>query len=775
MSALRISCLILSVAIALVGIGLLVWRVVGFTRFFAIGQPDPTRKDNPGRRTAGVVREFFGHGRMARLPAVAWAHWFVAVGFFALIPTLAIAFTQLISGADAVLPLLGPFVPYEWLTEVIAWTGLAGILVLMLIRQRIHPRRDAPGRPPSRFLGSHFSHAYFVEAVILTILVCVLTSRILEAALSSVDGSAVDLAHFPLTGWAADAFTGLGHDGIANAIYVVATFKIVVSFTWMIVVSLTPDMGIAWHRFLAFPNIWFKRESTGGTALGSVRAMTSAGVPLTLDSLSEMDDDAPLGVGKVEDFTWKGLLDFSTCTECGRCQSQCPAWNTGKPLSPKLLMMTFREHSMRKAPYSLAMKAADSEESRAAVDDVVPSERRSDDDGSAGVSDEPLRWPDLPLIGATGYDITAPATAYQPLGPGAVVDADVLWSCTTCGACVEQCPVDIEHVDHIIDLRRYQTLVKSAFPQELSGPLRSMESKGNPWGLGKRMRRDWTREVDFDVPVIGADVESAADVEYLFWVGCAGAYEDRPKNTTKAVAELLHLAGVSFAILADKETCTGDAARRAGDELLFQQLAEQNIAQLDEARVTKIIVTCAHCFNTIRNEYRPLGGRYEVVHHTQLLNRLVREGRLVPAKRPSDIQVPTDDADVSSTAPKVTYHDPCYLGRHNQIYAPPRELIAALPGVELVEMERSREQSFCCGAGGARMWMKEKLGTRIDLNRADEALATGAERIATGCPFCRIMLTDALTTRAAEGAVADAKVVDVAQMLLAAVRDKPTM
>ena len=382
---------------------------------------------------------------------------------------------------------------------------------------------------------------------------------------------------------------------------------------------------------------------------------------------------------------------------------------------------------------------------------------------------EGLSWDDVPLVGDTGYDGDSLA-AYTPVGPGAIIDTDVLWSCTTCGACVEQCPVDIEHVDHIIDMRRYQTLIESAFPSELGGLFKNLEGKGNPWGMGARARLDWAKDLPFPVKVLGQDVEKASDVEWLFWVGCAGAYEDRAKQTTRAVAELLDTAGVSFAVLGDGETCTGDSARRAGNELLFQTLAQQNVDTFGEFGVTKVVVTCAHCFNTIKNEYAPLGGNYEVVHHTQLLNRLVRDKKLVPVALPSDVPGMSSAKNPASTAATVTYHDPCYLGRHNGVYAPPRELIESLPGVELREMERTRETSFCCGAGGARMWMEEKLGTQINTNRTEEAIATGAERIAIGCPFCRVMISDGLGAKQAQGEAQSVEVVDVAQMLLAAVR-----
>jgi len=319
--------------------------------------------------------------------------------------------------------------------------------------------------------------------------------------------------------------------------------------------------------------------------------------------------------------------------------------------------------------------------------------------------------------------------------------------------------VDIEHIDHFVDMRRNQVMIESEFPAELGGLFKNVEQKGNPWGMNASLRNAWIEEVDFEVPVFGANGEEEipADVEYLFWVGCAGAYEDRAKATTKAVAELLNTAGVTYLVLGDGETCTGDPVRRAGNEFLFQMQAMQNVEMLNEIKARKIVVTCPHCLNTIGREYPQVGGEYEVVHHTQLLAQLVDDGRLTPVKHVDE---------------KVTYHDPCYLGRHNNIYVPPRELAASAPGVTLVEMERNAEKSFCCGAGGARMWMEETLGSRVNLNRTDEALGTGATTIAVGCPFCNVMITDGVTARQSEGTAGEnVQVKDVAVMLLDSVKN----
>ncbi len=722
----QIAALVICLVVTVIAVSLFARAIGQITRTIGVGQPE-SRSDRPGTRTMTLLREFLGHTRMSRLPVVAVAHWFTMISFGVLFLTLVNGYGQLFDPHFA-LPLIGHFPPYEWLAELFAWGGLVGIAVLMVIRQVQHPRRK--GRS-SRFFGSTFWQAYYVELTILGVVLCVLTLRGLEYALLTAQGSALATSlHFPLTAFLGQGlFAGVSQAGLETAIVAVAAVKILISMAWMITISLTVTMGVAWHRFLAFFNVWFKRDAAGGTALGALQPMKVAGEPIDFENLEELDEDAPLGVGKVEDFTWKGLLDFSTCTECGRCQSQCPAWNTEKPLSPKLLVMGLRDHAAAKSPWLLA-----TEDARADLPDDVKAEA------------------ERPLVATVDPD--------NPLG-GGVIDPDVLWSCTTCGACVEQCPVDIEHVDHIVDMRRNQVLVESAFPSELSGLFKNLEKNANPWGMSPRGRLDWAKNLPFEVKQVGADVDDLSEVDYLFWVGCAGAFEDRAKKTTQAVAELLHTAGVHFAVLGDGESCTGDPARRAGNEFLFQMLAQANVETLAEAKATKIVVTCAHCFNTLSKEYPQLGGTYEVVHHTQLLNRLVRDKRLVPL-------APVD----TLTAPSpVTYHDPCYLGRHNGIYTPPRELIGALPGVEYREMERSREKSFCCGAGGARMWMEEKLGTRINGNRTAEAVATGADTIAIGCPFCRVMLSDGLTAAQADGtAREEVTVLDVAQMLLEAVK-----
>ncbi|MFD1660318.1 (Fe-S)-binding protein [Streptomyces caeni] len=733
----QLAAIIVSLVLTVVGVALLARAVGQFVRYFKLGQPVPagSRTDNPYQRSVTLVREFLGHTRMNRWGIVGIAHWFVAIGFLTLPPTIINAYGQLFQ-ADWTLPVLGGFLPYELYIEFIGTMTTLGIVTLMVIRLLSLPSR--PGRK-SRFAGSKMGQAYFVEYVIFTIGLAIMALRALEGALHHVDHyEAAYFASYPLI----LALKGLSLTTLQNLTYFFAMIKLGTTMVWMITVSLNTNMGVAWHRFLAFPNIWFKRNATGGTALGALQPMTSGGEPINFEDPGE---DDVFGVSQVEQFSWKGLLDFSTCTECGRCQSQCPAWNTGKPLSPKLLIMSLRDHAHAKAPYLLAGGGKTTE-----------GEEKASEEQLAGVPAAALAEAERPLIGTVEEN--------------GVIDPDVLWSCTTCGACVEQCPVDIEHVDHIVDMRRYQVMIESAFPSEAGTMLKNLEKKGNPWGLAKKQRLEWTKEVDFEVPVVGKDVEDLTEVDYLYWVGCAGALEDRAKKTTKAFAELLHIAGVKFAIMGGDEKCTGDSARRLGNEPLFQELGMENVAALNMAfgeddddpstkkpkSAKKIVATCPHCLNTLGNEYPQLGGDYEVIHHTQLLQHLVDEGKLVPVTPVEGI---------------ITYHDPCYLGRHNKIYTPPREIIGKVPGLRNEEMHRHKERGFCCGAGGARMWMEERIGKRINNERVDEALSLNPDIVSTACPFCLVMLTDSVNGKKNDGQAKESiQVVDVAQLLLDSVK-----
>jgi Fe-S oxidoreductase len=670
-----------------VAVGVFSYRAFELYKKISAGQSDPSRFKYKGARLKNMLVEVLSHTKMLNFTVTGIAHWFVMIGFGALLGTLITAYAQLVNPAWT-LPIIGHFVGYEFFVEFIAAATGVGIVALIGIRQFTRVAR--PGRK-SRFFGSGNKKAYYVEATILAVVFCVISLRGLEGALLNTDTWSW---HFAISYPAVLFFSNYSAGEIENLIQLIAFIKIVVSMTWFIVVGINLNMGVAWHRFLAFFNIYFKRTPSRANALGPLPVMLSHGKEINFEDPKE---DDVFGIGTAVDISWKGLLDMSTCTECGRCQSQCPAWHTQKPLSPKLLIMAMRDHALAKVGTEAASATK-----------IV------------GDADE------------------------NP------ISLDVLWSCTTCGACVEECPVDIEHIDHIVNMRRFQVLVESEFPTELGNTFRNLEKAGNPWGANRVDRDAWIKEVDFPITVIDSVIPE--NIEYLFWVGCAGAYEERAKKTTKAVAELLYISGVTFGVLGKRETCTGDLARRSGNEFLYQILSRENIETLQESfgtrGVKKVVVTCPHCFTTIGRDYKQQGFELQMVHHTQLLNQLVKEGRLKPV------------APAAADAKKLTYHDPCYLGRHNQIYEPPRELLASA-GVEVTEMPRNKERSFCCGAGGGRMWMEEKIGERINLNRVDEAIATGAEEVAVGCPFCRVMVSDGMVAKNSS-----VEVLDVAQVML---------
>lgn len=715
----------LAVAISVVAWSMFVVTVTRMVRTIRLGQPDSTRNGPFAARLTTMLKEIVGHTKMNKRRGVGPWHWLVMWGFLIGSAALFEAYGEVFVPHWG-WPILDHWSVWHLLMELLGVATVVGGLALVIIRQRNHPRR---ADRQSRFAGSNFWQAYFVEAVVIIEGIGILGVRAFKEPLGALDSPS----------WAAFVSKPIGTLLPASPAWVsiMAFIKLMSGMIWLIVIARYLTMGVAWHRFSAFFNIYFKREPNEWPALGKLKPMRSGDKPLDFE---EADPDTDVfGAGQVEDFAWKGWLDFTTCTECGRCQDQCPAWNTGKPLSPKLLITQLRDHGYAKAPYLLAGGKKDM------AGDEIGLQGETEEDKHAGIDALALAESERPLIGGPDEQ--------------GVIDPDMLWSCTSCGACVEQCPVDIEHVDHIVDMRRYQVMIESNFPAELNSTFKNLENKGNPWGQNAKDRLQWTQDLDFEVPVF--DGELAEDTEYLFWVGCAGAFEDRAKKTTRAVAELLHIAGVKYTVLGPEETCTGDPARRAGNEFVFQMLAQQNVEVLNsvfedrEPLRRKIVVTCAHCFNTIANEYPELGGQYEVVHHTQLLNRLVREKRLTP---------------IAPVADDVTYHDPCFLGRHNKVYEAPRDLVGA-SGAQFREMPRHGERSMCCGAGGARMWMEEKIGKRINVDRVDEALGTAPTKIATGCPFCRVMLTDGVTQRQNdETAGENLEVIDVAQLLLSSVK-----
>ncbi len=699
------------------------WFLVQLGKRF---QPLADRPLDTGETVKAEVAEVAAQRKLLRWTVPGVAHFLVFWGFMILLFTIAEAFFGLVK-ADFQIPVLGNFRWFGFVEDLFALLCVLALVMFTVLRIQQAPKNL--GRR-SRFFGSHIGPAWFVLFMIFNVVWTLLAYR--GASINAQD------LHDPAN---ADKM-GFLHGAFASQWFAAILPKTNLEFweTFFLLLSLAVLLGFTvfvtyskhMHIFASIPNVAYARRPH---ALGALEPVYWDGRKVDFE---DPGDDDVMGVGKIEDFTWKGLLDFATCTECGRCQSQCPAWNTDKPLSPKVLIMGLRDHALAKAPYIMAARGEDGTPTEAAL---------------GGIPEPARAEGERPLVGPQG-DETASVGEHGIHGEGAI-PFDMLWSCTTCGACVEQCPVDIEHIDHIVDMRRYQVLMESAFPEEAGIMLRNLEHAGDPWGLGASKRLEWAEALDFELRVYDGD-PIPEDVDYLYWVGCAGALDDTAKRTAVAVATLLHEAGVEFMVLGEGESCTGDPARRMGHEFLFQMLAMQNVETLNEAGAKRIVVTCAHCYNTLANEYPQVGGRYQVVHHTTLLARLVAEKRLTPVQR------------VDST---ITYHDPCYLGRHNRIFAAPREVLGAIPGARVQEMPRNRERSFCCGAGGARMWMDETIGTRINQDRADEALATSPDVVAAACPFCITMLTDGVTQRQQEGrAPATVAVTDVAEMLLRSVR-----
>jgi Fe-S oxidoreductase len=674
------------------------------------GQPAPERlayaRSHPAGEAETQLTEVIGQRKLLKWTVPGMAHAATFWGFLVLGLTIIEAYGALFQRTFA-LPLIGHWAVVGFIEDLFAVAVLCGITTFTVIRLRNDPHRE--GRK-SRFFGSHTRAAWVVLGMIALVVITLLIYR----------GAQQNTGVFPyphtwaFASWAvAQALhpLGFGVNSVLEAVFILAQLGVVLVF--LVIVTYSKHL----HIGLAPLNVMFSRRPN---ALGPLEPMRSDGKILDFE---EADPDTDVfGIGKVEDLTWKGMLDLGTCTECGRCQSQCPAWATGKPLSPKQLILDLRDHAFAKAPYLLASE-----------------------DQRVSLSPEVLAEAQRPLVGTAAEH--------------GVIDPEVLWACTNCGACVNECPVDIEHIDHINGMRRHQVLIESAFPQEATTMLNNLERRGNPWGMAEDKRAEWIGELDFEVPVL--DGQIPADVEYLYWVGCAGALEDRARKATKAIAELLHAAGVTFAVLGPAEACTGDPARRLGNEFVYGMLAAQNIETLNEAGLAagsgkKVIASCPHCFNTISREYPQLGGNYEVIHHTQLLARLVADGKLTP---------------VTAVQEKITYHDPCFLGRHNKVYTPPREIIDAVPGTTAEEMHRCKGKGFCCGAGGARMWLEERTGKRINDERIDEALALDPDTISTACPYCMVMLGDAVNAKKAAGqAKQTLEVIDVAQLLVRAIK-----
>jgi Fe-S oxidoreductase len=489
------------------------------------------------------------------------------------------------------------------------------------------------------------------------------------------------------------------------------------------------------HIITAIPNVFFRNLQPLGR-LPLVATSAEAIGEKVMKAAEEPDKAEPVGISKVEQFTWKAILDFYTCTECGRCTDNCPAHKTGKLLSPKQITLNLRDNLFGRQGELLEAKHKASANGGANGAGGAPHE---------GAEGQPA---DTELGGGQANlgEVGAGEAASKELVPN-VIHPDVLWACTTCRACEEQCPVMISYVDKIVDMRRHLVLVKGEFPNELGGPFQAMEVNGNPWNLARMDRANWTEGLD--IPMMSDNPKA----KVLYWVGCAASYDDRAKKIARATARLLKAAGVDFAILGQEETCTGDPARRAGNEYLFAMLAEQNVATLngykDQGGIKTIVTACPHCFNTLLNEYPEFGAKFEVVHHSDYLLGLVAERKIKPKK---------------AVTGRVVFHDACYLARYNDVYEQPRDILKSIPGLELVEVEGwNKKKGLCCGAGGAQFWMEEQNKDRMNVKRTLQLIQTEPKTIATACPFCTTMISDGLKAHGKEESI---RQLDVAELLL---------
>jgi Fe-S oxidoreductase len=606
-----------------------------------------SRFDRLPARVRAEAIDVIGQRKLLQRLVPGLMHAAIFWGFLVLFPTIVIA---MIGAADprSTLPWLGEQGWYALLVDIFAVLVFAGVLTGFVIRKVVRPKR---------FVGSHVGEADLILALIAGIVVTLLMWHASRIALGWNEYPA---------GWAPLSTT------IAQVLPAAILPYLERSAVWahiLIILSFLVYLPYSKHLHIlvAAFNVYFGKTRPRG-ALEKI-------------DFERPESEVRFGTAGARDLTWKQMLDTMSCTECGRCQEVCPAYNTGKPLSPKLVIMYERDHL-------LAQK-------------------------------------DTPIV------------------PNAVID-DMVWDCVTCGACVRECPVNIEHIDHIVDLRRNLVMVESRFPDEAGTMLRDVDRTSNPWGKPQSDRTQWAEGLGVRVLQPG---DPAPDV--LFWVGCAPAFDERARKAAISTAKLLQTAGVDFAILGPREACNGDPARRMGDEYTFQRLAGENVQTLNGAGVKKIITTCPHCFNTLGNEYGDFGGSYEVVHHTEFLSELVRQGKLSPA----------------ASERTITYHDSCYLARHNDVRSQPRELVDAVG--KAIEMPRNRERTYCCGAGGARMWMEEKRGRPINQERVREAAATGAEVLGVACPFCTVMLDDGVRETGAK-----LQVFDLATLLHEAVERK---
>lgn len=671
----------------LLALGCAVFFFVRRWRLWKIGQPED-RSDHPKERLAGMFRDALLQVKVAERRGPGFVH----VAMYTAMIILLIATATVAAQADLGLPLVqGDFYLYFLsLTVDIAGAAFCVAMVACIVRRLVNKSLDSK---PEDFI---------VLGLLLTIGVTGFVLEGLRIAGTDDPWSAWspvgDLFAQLFIGWSAEQISAL-HLGLWY-FHMVLAFGLIAWWTYSKLVHVLLVPRAVYNRSLA---------------------------PKGELPFIDMEDEGLLtmGAGTLEELTWKDLFDTQACIRCNRCQEACPAFACGKPLSPKALMQDLGTELQQRGPiiYRLQHEAASAA-----------------DGGDGAAPDAPATAADL--VAAADLNDAERAIVDRTL-VGDVIAPEALWSCTTCGACMEVCPALLEHVPKIVKMRTYQVSMESAFPQEAQATFRNMENNGNPWGLGWQTRSKWTEGLD--VPTLADN----PDAEYLYWPGCSGAFDTRNRKVSAALVRLLKEANVSFAILGNDEKCCGDSARRMGNEFVYFMLASENIATLDACGVKKIIVQCPHCYQALARDYPQLGGHYEVIHHSALLAQLVAEGRLPRAAE-------------RAAADRVCVHDSCYLGRYQDVYDEPRAVVRAAGGT-VVEMERHGAHSFCCGAGGGRMWLEEDAGERVNVARAQQALATSPDTVATACPFCLTMLSDGMVSEDA-----DVPVRDIAEILAGA-------
>lgn len=633
--------------------------------YLKIGKPE-NRFDKPFERLKRVLTIAFGQKKLLREFVAGWMHFFIFWGFIILLSSITDAILEGLFNVN--LSIIGKFYRYiAFLQDLVGVLVILSVIIALYRRYIQRPKR-------LRVERSSQIDATVILVLIFFIMIMMFGTYATQINLGEAEYYDLRFASIRIANLI-DKF-GWETQSVLHSIFWWAHILLVLGF-----LNYLP-FSKHLHIITSIPNVYFSSLKPNGRLN-----------PISFENIENVER---FGALDVEDLTWKQIFDGYTCTECGRCTSACPANLTGKPLSPREIIVSIRKRTFEKAPILLNLQLQNEE-----------------------VMNKTLVY---------NY-----------------ITEDELWACTTCMACVQECPVMIEHVQTIIDMRRYLVLTESKFPTELSTTFRNLENNFTPWAFSHSTRGEWAQ---------GLGIKTLAednDVEYLLWVGCAGSFDARYKKVTVAVAKLLKLAGVSFGILGNEEKCTGDPARRAGNEYLAQMLIQENIQTFSKYNVKKIITICPHCFNTLKNEYPDFGGNYEVYHHVEFLEKLLIEGRLKITK---------------PIEAKITYHDSCYLGRYNNIYDAPRDILASIKGVKLVEMKRSRDRGLCCGAGGARMFMEEKVGKRINVERTEEALSLNPNVIASACPFCMTMLTDGVKAKDVADKV---EVKDIAEILIEAI------